>query len=89
MDLERPRCTPGLRFYQWLMEKNRRARLWNQGRLRALIREHGGEIDVFCSHDLDDLERRTGRPVRVPAGAMETSRSRSRFGPTGRSPRAP
>jgi glyoxylase-like metal-dependent hydrolase (beta-lactamase superfamily II) len=27
LDAENPRCTPGLRFYQWLMEKDRRARL--------------------------------------------------------------
>ena len=36
MDLDRPYCTPGLRFYQWMLEKNRKARLHNQQRLRSL-----------------------------------------------------
>jgi len=34
MDAERPRCTPGLRLYQWMMEKDRGWRLENQRRLR-------------------------------------------------------
>lgn len=36
MDLERPRGTPGLAFYQWMMDKDRAARRWNQARLRRL-----------------------------------------------------
>src|SRR5690606_25394362 len=32
MDLQKPSCTPGLRFYQWMMEKDRDARLQNQHR---------------------------------------------------------
>jgi ABC-type Fe3+/spermidine/putrescine transport system ATPase subunit len=56
MDVERPRCTPGLRFYQSLMEVDRKARLNNQDRLRALKREHGSEVTVFCSHDAKELE---------------------------------
>jgi hypothetical protein len=36
MDPRHPRCTPGLRFYQWMMEKERKACLRNQRRLRAL-----------------------------------------------------
>src|SRR5690606_29466042 len=39
MNVESPGCTPGLRMYQKMMEKNRRARLWNQERLRDLRRE--------------------------------------------------
>ena len=70
LDLRRPWCTPGLRFYQWLLEQDRSARLRNQARLRALRRDHGAEVDIFCSHDLDDMERLSGRSVEVPAEAM-------------------
>ena len=44
-------CTPALRGYQRLMEVDRAARLANQQRLRALAREHGGEVRIFCAHD--------------------------------------
>jgi glyoxylase-like metal-dependent hydrolase (beta-lactamase superfamily II) len=67
MDPEHPRCTPGLRFYQWMMEQDRRARLWNQQRLRELRRAHSSEVEVFCSHDLLELERLSGRSAEVPA----------------------
>jgi glyoxylase-like metal-dependent hydrolase (beta-lactamase superfamily II) len=67
MDPEHPRCTPGLRFYQWMMEKDRRARLWNQRRLRELRRTHASEVELFCSHDLLELERLSGRSAEVPA----------------------
>jgi glyoxylase-like metal-dependent hydrolase (beta-lactamase superfamily II) len=70
MDPERPWCTPGLRFYQWMMEKDRRARLANQQRLRELQRAHGKEVEVFCSHDLVELERLSGRSAEVPAEAL-------------------
>ena len=63
MDVVRPRCTPGLRFYQTMMEVDREQRLANQDRLRALKRDHGGEVTVFCSHDavmLADMQRRSG-----------------------------
>jgi glyoxylase-like metal-dependent hydrolase (beta-lactamase superfamily II) len=69
MDLERPRCTPGLRFYQWMMEKDRAARLWNQERLRELKRAHSPEVELFCSHDVNEFERLAGRPHTVTAGA--------------------
>jgi hypothetical protein len=67
MDAERPRCTPGLRFYQTMMEKNRRARLWNQRRLRELRRDHGGEVELFCSHDPVEMERLAAWPLNMPA----------------------
>jgi glyoxylase-like metal-dependent hydrolase (beta-lactamase superfamily II) len=51
MDIERPRCTPGLRFYQWMLEKDRAARRGNQERLRQLKRQHGSSIRVLSSHD--------------------------------------
>ncbi|MDQ3337128.1 MAG: MBL fold metallo-hydrolase [Myxococcota bacterium] len=62
---ENPRCTPGLRFYQWLMEKDRQSRLANQQRLRALVRDHGGEVRVICSHDPRELELDMGHPLDV------------------------
>ncbi|MBV8881169.1 MAG: MBL fold metallo-hydrolase, partial [Planctomycetaceae bacterium] len=67
MDLERPRCTPGLRFYQWMMEKDRKSRLRNQERLRELKRAHGSEIEIFSSHDVTEFERLSGRPADFPA----------------------
>jgi glyoxylase-like metal-dependent hydrolase (beta-lactamase superfamily II) len=66
MDARRPHCTPGLRMYQTLMEKDRRARLWNQGRLRELCREHGAHVTVMCGHDPVEFERLAGRPFGAP-----------------------
>jgi glyoxylase-like metal-dependent hydrolase (beta-lactamase superfamily II) len=70
MDVERPRCTPGLRFYQTLMEKDRKARLWNQERLRDLKRKHGAEVRITSSHDPVEFERLAGRPAKVPAATV-------------------
>jgi glyoxylase-like metal-dependent hydrolase (beta-lactamase superfamily II) len=56
MDLERPWCTPGLRFYQFQMEVDRGARLWNQRRLRELRRDHAAEVRVFSAHDPVELD---------------------------------
>ncbi|HET8746959.1 MAG TPA: MBL fold metallo-hydrolase [Ramlibacter sp.] len=69
MDFEHPRCTPGLRMYQTLMEKDRARRLANQQRLRALRREHGQQIEIFCAHDPIEYERLTGHPMGEPLGA--------------------
>ena len=66
MDLQHPRCTPGLRMYQTLMEKDRRARLGNQQRLRELRRAHGSQVEVFCSHDPLEYEHLSGRPMGMP-----------------------
>ena len=70
MDVDRPRCTPGLRFYQWMMEKNRSARLSNQQRLRELKRDRSGEVEIFCAHDIVEFERLSGHSARVPADRM-------------------
>jgi glyoxylase-like metal-dependent hydrolase (beta-lactamase superfamily II) len=67
MDLERPRCTPGLRFYQWMLEKDRRSRLANQVRLRELKRAHGGQVTVFSGHDVVEFERLAGVSAEIPA----------------------
>ncbi|MEA9841000.1 MBL fold metallo-hydrolase [Xanthomonas campestris] len=66
-----PYCTPGLRFYQWMLEKDRTARLHNQQRLRALRQQQGAEVEVFCSHDVVEFERVAGLPARLPAGALQ------------------
>lgn len=65
MDFEKPRCTPGLALYQLMMEKDHRARVWNQQRLRELRRDHSGKIDIFCSHDTTEFERFAGRPPKA------------------------
>lgn len=53
-------CTPGLRFYQRMMEVDRTARLANQHRLWTLSLEHRGEVTLFCSHDAQELARMQG-----------------------------
>lgn len=77
MDWRRPWCTPGLRFYQWMMEKDRDARLRNQRRLRCLRRDHAGEVELFCAHDLREFERLSGRSARVPADRMARPANRA------------
>jgi glyoxylase-like metal-dependent hydrolase (beta-lactamase superfamily II) len=62
MDLKEPWCTPGLRAYQWLMDKDRRARLMNQRRLRELRATHP-EVDIFCSHDPTEFQRLARRSM--------------------------
>ncbi|WP_207457233.1 MBL fold metallo-hydrolase [Azospirillum sp. SYSU D00513] len=57
MDLDAPHCPPGFAGYQRMMEVDRDSRLANQERLRGLLRGHGGEVRVFCSHDQEDLKR--------------------------------
>ena len=60
MDLERPRCTPGLRFYQWMMDVKPEARLRNQKQLRTLaVRSRQGPepVDIFCAHDAVEMEQ--------------------------------
>jgi glyoxylase-like metal-dependent hydrolase (beta-lactamase superfamily II) len=91
MDPVRPHCTPGLRFYQWMLEKDREARLANQQRLRELRRQHTGDVDLFCSHDVQEFERLARRSARVPADRMQrvTSRSRTRVGDADAYPRRP
>ncbi len=75
MDPLRPHCTPGLRFYQWMMEKDRARRLANQERLRVLRHDHAGEVEIFCSHDVLEFERVSGRAVDVPADQLLRSGS--------------
>ncbi|HSU42003.1 MAG TPA: MBL fold metallo-hydrolase [Polyangiaceae bacterium] len=73
MDSERPWCTPGLRFYQTLMEKDRRARLANQARLRELRRTEHASVEIFCSHDVREFERLAHRSAALPPEALRTA----------------
>ncbi len=53
---EEYRCTPGLRFYQTMMDTDRAARLKNQARLRRLAREREDEVRIFCAHDAVEFD---------------------------------
>jgi glyoxylase-like metal-dependent hydrolase (beta-lactamase superfamily II) len=66
MDFNDPWCTPGLRMYQTMMEKDRARRLGNQQRLRELRRRHGNEVQLFCSHDPLEYEQLSGRLMDTP-----------------------
>jgi glyoxylase-like metal-dependent hydrolase (beta-lactamase superfamily II) len=78
MDPVSPYCTPGLRFYQWMMEKDRPARLESQRRLRELHATHPGHITVCCGHDIVEFEALSGRSARLPAGAMASPHGAAR-----------
>jgi glyoxylase-like metal-dependent hydrolase (beta-lactamase superfamily II) len=67
MDFTNPSCTPGLRFYQWMMEKDRGARLRNQERLRDLRRTNSATVSICCAHDVEEFETLSGRSARIPA----------------------
>ena len=57
-----PRRVPPLaRAYQVMMQTDSARRLDNQARLRDLARDHGREIDIFCSHDPHDMDRLSTR----------------------------
>ncbi|HUR26658.1 MAG TPA: MBL fold metallo-hydrolase [Planctomycetota bacterium] len=71
MDIHHPSCTPGLRFYQWMMEKDRKQRLANQVRLRELVRDAGATVRVFSSHDPVEFEELAGRPLALPAATRQ------------------
>ncbi len=62
-----PWCTPGLRLYQTMLEKDRAARLANQARLRSLRRDHAEDVEVFCAHDPLEFARLSGRAPGRPA----------------------
>jgi glyoxylase-like metal-dependent hydrolase (beta-lactamase superfamily II) len=70
MNPARPHGTPGLDAYQFLMEVDRRTRLANQQRLRALAAEQAASVRVFCAHDAAEFDRladeRELRPVPPP-----------------------
>jgi hypothetical protein len=45
------------------MEVDRSARLTNQARLRQLSLDHGGEVRIFCAHDVVEFEMLAGQSV--------------------------
>jgi glyoxylase-like metal-dependent hydrolase (beta-lactamase superfamily II) len=69
LDPERRRCPTGLRLYQSVMEKDRRARLENQRRLRELRRDHASEVTIFCAHDVHEFEALSGEAHSLRADA--------------------
>ncbi|WP_119679830.1 MBL fold metallo-hydrolase [Indioceanicola profundi] len=82
MDSHAPDCPPGLRFYQTMMEVDRRSRLANQHRLRGLAREFSHEVLVFCAHDAHELEvlqrcRNGGARIGMAADMLATDRPRA------------
>lgn len=78
MDVDRPRCTVGLRVYQRMMEKDRKLRLLNQRRLRDLRRSVGDEVRICCAHDVREFEELAGRSHRSKlADAGPTLRRRA------------
>lgn len=50
------RCPPGLRWFQEVVQMDRRARRHNAERLRELHREHRAEVTIFSAHDPLELE---------------------------------
>jgi glyoxylase-like metal-dependent hydrolase (beta-lactamase superfamily II) len=77
MDSDAPYCTPGLRLYQNMMQKDRAQRLLNQRRLRQLRRDHG-EVTLFCAHDVREFEALSAGST--PARTEEASRVASLAG---------
>jgi glyoxylase-like metal-dependent hydrolase (beta-lactamase superfamily II) len=53
---EKRRCPPGLAFFQRTVAADDDMRRHNQKQLRALARDHGGEVSAFCAHDPAELE---------------------------------
>ena len=68
MDTYAPYCTPGLRWYQTMMEKDRSARLANQARLRELRRTQDN-VRLFSAHDEREFVRLAGQPAQQPAAS--------------------
>lgn len=56
------RCPPALALFQRLAAIDNRQRMENQHRLRALKRDHGAEVEIFCAHDPVELDRLAGSP---------------------------
>ena len=67
LDDVKPWCTPGLALYQKMLEQDGPSRLMNQQRLRQLRKNHGNEVQIFCSHDVEEFENLSGRPADIPA----------------------
>jgi glyoxylase-like metal-dependent hydrolase (beta-lactamase superfamily II) len=57
------RCPPGMRFYQAMMEVDRKARLANQEKLRRLSVDRRDEVRLFCAHDKVEFDRMVERAM--------------------------
>ena len=66
MNIERPYCTPGLRFYQWMMQKDGKARVANQRRLRQLKAQCADAVQIVSSHDTNEFETFAHHAVGMP-----------------------
>jgi glyoxylase-like metal-dependent hydrolase (beta-lactamase superfamily II) len=76
MNVDDPSCPPGLRFYQWMMEKDRNLRLRNQQRLRDLKREQGPNVAICSGHDVTEFERLCGHAAHLPARPSQVLKPR-------------
>ena len=84
LDADRRRCPPGLRFYQWMMEKDRKARLWNLGRLRDLRRsQDASNLTIVCGHDPHEFERLAGRSIDDVPQPLPVSERQRQTAPAG------
>lgn len=55
VDVDTPRCPPGLALFQAVLRSDVEKQRSNQARLRELKREHGDEVRVICAHDPKEL----------------------------------
>jgi glyoxylase-like metal-dependent hydrolase (beta-lactamase superfamily II) len=72
MSSAEPRCPPGLRAYQTMMEVDRTARLMNQQRLRDLAANTAAEVEIICAHDASEFTRCAAREA--SAGLVAVAR---------------
>lgn len=73
-------CTPGLRFYQTMMDTDRTARLKNQARLRRLALEREGEVRIFCAHDANEFDILAAQdPLVMPTGERASTAAAQRL----------
>jgi len=56
VDSTAPGCTPGLRFFQWLVAYDRKARLHNRDRL-AELSAGSDDVRLLCAHDPTEFAR--------------------------------
>jgi glyoxylase-like metal-dependent hydrolase (beta-lactamase superfamily II) len=80
MDGVRPHCPAALRFFQNVIQVNRRERLHNQERLRELARTQAGRVRVFCAHDEEEWRSLAEQAARVGTPATSSSESRAARG---------
>jgi glyoxylase-like metal-dependent hydrolase (beta-lactamase superfamily II) len=72
---ERPTCPPGTRLAQWLLERDRGARLETQRRLRELVRD-AHDLTVICAHDeVPSCSAPRGASVPVPYQDVSSGRA--------------